>query len=283
MLRRRLLKTLTVMLVVCAHLTILADAGTENSKDYYKILGVAKSASKPDIKSAYRKLALQWHPDKNPNDREAAEAKFRDVAEAYEVLSDDARRKEYDAARSGARHGFGFGDHRQRTRPAGKASSTFRSADDVFKEFFGTSDPFADFDKIFESMGAPRGATHRGDSFFGGGSGFPGFAGASFAGSGASSFSFTTTTTTSAGGTTRTQTVHSSTGPDGKTTRRASLEEKVRGRTTRRVERSNTDGEESASRRSEYLDGGGGAASSSSSHGGRSRRPPRERIRLGEF
>lgn len=64
-------------------------------KNYYKILGVARNASKKEIKKAYRELALQWHPDKN-DDKEVAEKKFQDISEAYEVLSDDENRAKYD-------------------------------------------------------------------------------------------------------------------------------------------------------------------------------------------
>ena len=82
-------------------------------KDYYQTLGVAKDASAADIKKAYRKLARELHPDKNPGNAEA-EAKFKEVSEAYDVLSDDKRRKEYDEARSlfaggGAFRGGDFG------------------------------------------------------------------------------------------------------------------------------------------------------------------------------
>jgi molecular chaperone DnaJ len=68
-------------------------------KDYYSALGVAKDASQADIKKAYRKLARELHPDKNPGDGKA-EARFKEVSEAYDVLSDDKRRREYDEARS---------------------------------------------------------------------------------------------------------------------------------------------------------------------------------------
>ncbi|KAG0453522.1 hypothetical protein HPP92_024826 [Vanilla planifolia] len=65
-------------------------------KDWYKILGVSKTASIAEIKRAYKKLALQWHPDKNVENREEAEAKFREIAAAYEVLGDDEKRVRYD-------------------------------------------------------------------------------------------------------------------------------------------------------------------------------------------
>src|SRR4051794_33142050 len=68
-------------------------------KDYYAALGVPKDASAADIKKAYRKLARDLHPDKNPDDK-AAEERFKEVSEAYDVLSDDTKRKEYDEARS---------------------------------------------------------------------------------------------------------------------------------------------------------------------------------------
>lgn len=58
-------------------------------KDWYKILGVSKTASVSEVKKAYKRLALQWHPDKNVDNREEAEAKFRDIAAAYEVGSKD--------------------------------------------------------------------------------------------------------------------------------------------------------------------------------------------------
>ena len=64
-------------------------------KDYYKILGIDKSASAEDIKITYRKLAKKYHPDKNPNDK-SAEEKFKEVSEAYEVLKDPEKRKKYD-------------------------------------------------------------------------------------------------------------------------------------------------------------------------------------------
>ncbi len=68
-------------------------------KDYYKVLGVAKTASQEEIKKAYRKLARKYHPDANKGDAEAEE-RFKEVSEAYDVLSDEKRRKEYDAVRS---------------------------------------------------------------------------------------------------------------------------------------------------------------------------------------
>jgi len=76
-----------------------------SQKDYYKILGVGETAKDDEIKSAYRKLALKFHPDKNPGNK-AAEEKFKEISEAYYVLSDAKRRDEYDMVRKG---GFGGG------------------------------------------------------------------------------------------------------------------------------------------------------------------------------
>jgi molecular chaperone DnaJ len=65
-------------------------------QDYYKVLGVERNASMEDIKKAYRKMALKWHPDRNPNIKEEAETRFKEAAEAYEVLSDPEKRARYD-------------------------------------------------------------------------------------------------------------------------------------------------------------------------------------------
>ncbi|CAM6101882.1 unnamed protein product [Calypogeia fissa] len=64
--------------------------------DYYNVLKVPKSASDDDLKKAYRKLAMKWHPNKNPNNKKDAEAKFKQISEAYEVLSDPQKRAIYD-------------------------------------------------------------------------------------------------------------------------------------------------------------------------------------------
>ena len=73
--------------------------------DYYEILGTAKGASADDIKKAYRKKALQYHPDRNPGDPEA-EKQFKKISEAYEVLSDEKKRQIYDQYGADAVHGF---------------------------------------------------------------------------------------------------------------------------------------------------------------------------------
>ena len=77
------------------------------SKDFYKVLGVDKTADKKAITKAYRKLARQWHPDQNPGDK-AAEAKFKEIGEAYAVLSNEEDRKRYDAIRAMASGGARF-------------------------------------------------------------------------------------------------------------------------------------------------------------------------------
>ena len=73
------------------------------AEDYYQILGIDKKASADDIKKAYRKLAVKWHPDKNPNNK-AAEDKFKKISEAYAVLSDPEKRKNYDTFEIGRAH-----------------------------------------------------------------------------------------------------------------------------------------------------------------------------------
>ena len=76
-------------------------------RDYYEVLGVAKNASEAEIKKAYRKLAIKYHPDRNPGDKEAEE-KFKEAAEAYDVLHDAQKRQRYDQFGFNGPQGEGF-------------------------------------------------------------------------------------------------------------------------------------------------------------------------------
>ncbi|XP_052457512.1 dnaJ homolog subfamily B member 6 isoform X1 [Carassius gibelio] len=128
--------------------------------DYYEILGVTKNTSQDDIKKAYRKKALKWHPDKNPNNKEQAEKMFKEISEAYEVLSDENKRRQYDKyGKEGLSHRGGHYDEDL------MGGFTFRNPEDVFREFFGGRDPFADFfaDDPFEDFFG-GGQRHRGVS-----------------------------------------------------------------------------------------------------------------------
>ncbi|XP_071158529.1 dnaJ homolog subfamily B member 6-like isoform X3 [Mytilus edulis] len=112
--------------------------------DYYKVLGISKNSSETDVKKAYRKLALKWHPDKNPDKKEEAEKKFKEISEAYEVLSDKKKRELYDKyGKEGLINGgsdYDFQDNYDHFR-----GFHFHNPRDVFKEFFGGRDPFEDF------------------------------------------------------------------------------------------------------------------------------------------
>jgi len=107
----------------------------ENKRDYYEVLGVQKGAGAEEIKKAYRKAAMKYHPDRNPGDKEA-EAKFKEVGEAYEVLSDDSKRQRYDQfGFAGVDPSYGGGNG-----PYGAGFSgfgDFGDFGDIFSEFFG--------------------------------------------------------------------------------------------------------------------------------------------------
>src|SRR3954469_21494167 len=93
-------------------------------KDYYAVIGVPASATQDEIKKQYRKLAAKHHPDKNPNDPKAAE-RFKEISEAYQVLGDADKRKQYDQMRQlGAFGGFGGGPRRSGQAQGGSPFST---------------------------------------------------------------------------------------------------------------------------------------------------------------
>ncbi|MDR0484944.1 MAG: molecular chaperone DnaJ [Alphaproteobacteria bacterium] len=108
------------------------------SKDFYEILGVAKNANEADIKSAYRKMAMKYHPDKNPNNKEA-EQKFKEVSEAYEVLKDPNKRTNYDAGGYNPHGNYdgGFGGFGGGNPFGGAGFGDFGSMNDIFEEIFG--------------------------------------------------------------------------------------------------------------------------------------------------
>jgi len=110
-------------------------------KDYYKILGVPKSATAKEIKSAYRKLAREWHPDVNPTRKKQAEEKFKDISEAYEVLGDADKRRTYDTLGSDWQQRASAPQHQYRSGGGAPGGVTF-DFDDIgdtgFSEFFQT-------------------------------------------------------------------------------------------------------------------------------------------------
>ena len=98
-----------------------------STNNYYEILNIEKNADSEQIKKAYRKLAMKWHPDKNPYNKEEAEKKFKELSEAYQVLSNPQKKEIYDSyGEEGLKNGDGDGD-----------GHPFNSPDDIFKMFFG--------------------------------------------------------------------------------------------------------------------------------------------------
>uniref|UniRef100_A0A7S2SM42 J domain-containing protein n=1 Tax=Mucochytrium quahogii TaxID=96639 RepID=A0A7S2SM42_9STRA len=174
-------------------------------RDFYKILGVSRDASEAELKKAYRKMALKWHPDKNVNNKEQAEKMFKDIAEAYAVLTDKEKKQVYDRfGEEGLNAGMSSEDAKARTQFGGGGGAAFHMpagfADDLFAQFFSQrsggshgsnggrtfvfqqgggqdpfgADPFGDQGDPFSSFGSGRSTKMpggRGDPFssFGGG------------------------------------------------------------------------------------------------------------------
>ncbi len=148
-------------------------------KDYYGTLGLTKTASEKEIKAAYRKLARKHHPDVNPGDK-AAEAKFKEINEAYEVLGDPEKRRKYDELGAnwrqyeqaqqqgygwpgGAPGGGGFGGSEGAwTINMGGPGGYRTMTEDEMREMFGTEDPFSDFFRTFFGGGGPAEGRTRG-------------------------------------------------------------------------------------------------------------------------
>src|SRR3981189_2571681 len=107
----------------------------KTQRDFYEVLGVSKGATVEEIKGAYRKAALKWHPDRNPENKEVAEVNFRECTEAYSILSDTEKRQVYDtyghAGLSSAGGGVDF------------SGTIFQDFHDIFGDFFGFEDLFS--------------------------------------------------------------------------------------------------------------------------------------------
>ena len=119
------------------------------AQDYYSILGVERSASADEIKKAYRKLAIKYHPDKNQGNKEAEE-KFKEVSQAYEVLSDADKRRQYDQ--------LGHDAYTSRGGAGGAGGFNYQNAQDIFSQFFGGGGGGAGsfFEDLFGGGGGSR-------------------------------------------------------------------------------------------------------------------------------
>jgi len=162
------------------------------SPDYYETLGVPRNAELHVIKKAYRSLALKWHPDKNPNNKEEAEEKFKEIGEAFDVLSNDDKRRAYDMGSTGSYRdsagrehqsfwdeggmpGYQHGRNNSTQPPNYRRHHFTRSnAFDLFSTFFGGRDPFQD---MFEQHDRMMNDMFGGSMFGGGGNMFGGMGG----------------------------------------------------------------------------------------------------------
>ena len=133
---------------------------SSTKRDYYEVLGLTKEATEKDIKKAYRKLAFKWHPDKNPENKKEAEEKFKEINEAYSVLSDPDKRRQYDMGGFDFEN-FGFNDNFDpfeifksffsKHSKGKKGHFGFGFDDDFFDDDFGGFDDFGNFGN-FEKM-----------------------------------------------------------------------------------------------------------------------------------
>eukprot|EP00906_Rhabdomonas_costata_P008183 RCo011662 len=114
-------------------------------RDYYAILGLQKDATAEDVKKAYHKAAVRWHPDKNLDNKEEATVKFKEISEAYQVLSDESKRSRYDSSGGEMRSDYPSGtsapayENGAGFAPWGSAGETFTDPFELFNRFFGGS------------------------------------------------------------------------------------------------------------------------------------------------
>lgn len=127
-------------------------------KDYYEVLGIGENANADEIKAAFRKLAFKHHPDRNPGSQKQAEENFKEINEAYTVLCDENRRREYDAFRSGKFAGTGFN----------RSGGFGQSQEDIFRNAFNNRDMFDELNRMFAQMGLRFDDDFRNRTFFSG-------------------------------------------------------------------------------------------------------------------